>query len=53
LNDKRPADIRLAFQISVGLTVDERSQKRNICDNNLQNVYQNSSVLQQMLKLLP
>jgi len=29
LNDKRPADIRLAFQISVGLTADERSEKKN------------------------
>ena len=44
LNDKRPADVRLAFQISVDLTVDERSEKKNICHNNLQKVYHKPSV---------
>ena len=48
-----PADIRLEFQIPVGLTVDGRNQKKNTCNDNLQKVYQNPSVLQQMLKTLP
>ena len=49
----RPADVRLAFQISVGLTVDEISEKKNTCDNNLQKLYKKPSELQQMLKILP
>jgi hypothetical protein len=53
LNDKHPADVCLAFQISVVLTVDEGSEKKNTCDNKLQKVYQKPSVLQQMLKTLP
>jgi hypothetical protein len=50
-NDKRPADVPLTFQNSVGLTVDEKSEKKNTCDNNLQKVYQKPAVLQQMLKM--
>jgi hypothetical protein len=53
LNDKRPADVHLAFDISLGLTVQEKSEKNNTCDNNLQKVYQNPAVLQQMLKTMP
>jgi hypothetical protein len=44
LNDNDTADVPLALQISVGLTVDERYEKKNICDN-LQKVYQKPSVL--------
>jgi hypothetical protein len=51
LKDKRPADVRLAFQISVGLIVDEKSEKKNTCDNNLLKVYQKPAVLEQMPKM--
>jgi len=53
MNKKCPDVVRLAFQISVGLTVDERSKKKTNCDNNCLKVYRKPSVLQQMLKTLP
>jgi len=53
LKDKRPADIRLDFQISVGLTLDERNQENNTGDNNHQKVCQKPPVLQQMPKKVP
>ena len=49
LKDKRPANLRLTFQISVVLTVDKRSEKNNTCDNNFQKVYH----IPELLVLLP
>ena len=48
LKDKRPTDVRLKILFSVGLTVDEKSEKKNTCDNNILRVYQTPGVLQQM-----
>jgi hypothetical protein len=50
LNDKSLADVRLGFQVSVGLTVDYGSEKNRACDNKLNKIYQKPSMLKQMLK---